>query len=245
MHCGVRKRTPILTPFFQPPMPLKRVAASVLLSLLFVPATASAAVPLPRRVLRHLDTTTTTQTTTTSGSPRSMLPRPGQDMTRGAFVASLIRALHSEELTGCLDRLSPSRYELLFRDITRTDPLAPELCTALEAGIIQGYPDGYFRPMQVINNAEAAKVIAKAYGLGKDSSDPRVPWYQPSVNALLSLGITLPRSLAVPFTPDQSKMILWSMHCSQRVWMEKKTLTPLTQEQRQALRASSAPPCAP
>lgn len=53
-------------------------------------------------------------------------------------------------------------------------------------GIIDGYPDGTFRPGNPINYAEAAKIVANAYGLRQEATeegDDR--WYAPYSFALL------------------------------------------------------------
>jgi len=197
---------------------LQRITASLVLVFLALPLEASAATStLPRRVLRHLPPTA--QTTVIRPVRKALgIPKVTADMTRGAFVASLMQALYPGMLDDCFVALSESRYTHLFPDVPRTSQYAAEICVAIEMGVVQGYPDGLFRPDQHINTAEAAKVIAKAYGIAKDSSDPNVPWYQPYVTALRALGISLvPSSLADPFPYERAKQAVLTVRCSRAI----------------------------
>ncbi len=69
-----------------------------------------------------------------------------------------------------------------FQDVT-DQWFAPYICTAKEAGLLDGYPDGKFRPEQNINFAEASKIISNTYGLIKEEADADL-WYK---NFVLSL----------------------------------------------------------
>jgi len=220
---------------------LQRFSVCFLLAVLLFPIEASA-YTLPRRVLRRLPPAT--QTAVSRPVRKSVnIPKVTEDMTRAAFVASLMRALYPQMLEGCFETLSDSRYTLLFPDVPRTSPYAAEICVAIETGVVRGYPDGLFRPDQHINTAEAAKVIAKAYGIAKDSSDPNVPWYQSSVAALQGLGISLvPGSLATPFPFEQAKRTVWIVRCSRAIipsGTRRSTAADRAQERSQ----SSVAPC--
>ncbi|MDD4319847.1 MAG: S-layer homology domain-containing protein [Candidatus Peribacteraceae bacterium] len=157
---------------------------------------------------------------------RPELPKPGEDVNRGMFVASLVRRLNPGAVDGCFERLSSAPYHLLFKDVRTDHPLAPELCAAMEAGIIRGYPDGTFRPDRVINHAEAAKVIAKAYGIADEPLDPDVPWYAPSVAALMRLGIVPDGPLDRDYTPTQARRAIQVVRCSDEVFLRRRPAAP-------------------
>lgn len=55
-----------------------------------------------------------------------------------------------------------------FADVEIGSWYASYVCTAFELGLVEGYPDGLFRPGQVINRAEAVKIVMEAEGLGAD-----------------------------------------------------------------------------
>jgi hypothetical protein len=144
------------------------------------------------------------------------LPDPHSQTGRAAFVASLMQELYPDEIAPeCLALLSRSRYERLFSDVKTDEPYAQALCVAMRHGVIRGYPDGSFRPMNTINRAEMAKVLAKSYGLATEPTDPSVPWYQPSVLALRDVGIDLDRrTLASVISSDEAKRSRWTVKCA-------------------------------
>jgi inhibitor of cysteine peptidase len=80
----------------------------------------------------------------------------------------------------------------IIQDMTKTDCFpdvkaewfAPYVCAAKEMGVIEGYPDGEFKPAEQINFSEAAKIISKTYNLSSDSAVSARTWFKPSVEAL-------------------------------------------------------------
>ncbi len=65
-----------------------------------------------------------------------------------------------------------------FPDVT-TDWYAKYVCKALTLNIVEGYPDGNFKPADNINFVEALKIIELAYGAEREASNP---WYQTYVD---------------------------------------------------------------
>ncbi len=66
-----------------------------------------------------------------------------------------------------------------FPDVGATDWFSQYICHARGAGIINGYPDGTFKPRNPISFAEAAKIIVLASGASVSSSSV---WYEPYVD---------------------------------------------------------------
>lgn len=92
----------------------------------------------------------------------------------------------SADREGCFAGLAPSstaRYTRLFPDVDIDEWYAPRLCVGMRAGLIQGNADGTFRPFAPINTAEAAKILARAYGF-PSTSQTGAPWYAASMAAL-------------------------------------------------------------
>ncbi|MFC1615561.1 DUF1566 domain-containing protein [Patescibacteria group bacterium] len=65
-----------------------------------------------------------------------------------------------------------------FPDV-RDDWYAKYVCKAQELGIIDGYPDGTFKPANNINFVEAIKIVELGYGAQLEDSNP---WYQTYVD---------------------------------------------------------------
>ncbi|HUW63708.1 MAG TPA: S-layer homology domain-containing protein [Spirochaetia bacterium] len=76
---------------------------------------------------------------------------PNDLVTREQITAMVVRVA----------KLAPVTGELFFEDAGRIDPRAREdVITAVKDGIINGYPDGTFRPFANANRAEAVTVVA-------------------------------------------------------------------------------------
>lgn len=96
--------------------------------------------------------------------------KPDQTINRAEFTKIIMGAIGKEAAngSGC------------FTDV-KNEWFAPYVCGAKSLNIIGGYADGTFKPGKEINFAEAAKIIAKAFGLSS-GTDP--VWYKPFVSAL-------------------------------------------------------------
>ena len=69
---------------------------------------------------------------------------------------------------------------------------APYVCTAKSLGFVNGYDDGYFRPEETINFAEASKMVANSFLL--NSSFGGEAWYTSFVKVLENLR-AIPRTI--------------------------------------------------
>lgn len=61
-----------------------------------------------------------------------------------------------------------------FPDVSKDAWFAPFVCTAKAFNIVQGYPDGTFKPSNQINRAEAFKIISESQNLPTTSSSSQV-----------------------------------------------------------------------
>ena len=60
-----------------------------------------------------------------------------------------------------IEILSPAKNEPIFSDVNPDEWYANYVYTAKNLGIIDGYPNGTFKPAQAVNKAEAIKIILK------------------------------------------------------------------------------------
>lgn len=113
--------------------------------------------------------------------------RPDRLLNRAEFL-KIVLASHSDTVidlengeAGC------------FPDVGRWDWFSPYVCYAKEHGIVGGYPDGYFRPENSVNNAEALKMLGELYGVADDRwEDEGERWYIRYREAAYAAGVGLP-----------------------------------------------------
>ncbi len=85
--------------------------------------------------------------------------KPERAINRAELTKIVIAANFStQEISQC----SPNQYG--FDDVPVNAWFAPYICMAKKNGVINGYPDGTFRPAQNVNFVEASKIITKSFG---------------------------------------------------------------------------------
>lgn len=87
--------------------------------------------------------------------------RPENDVTRGQVATILATAAHME--TG---------GEPPFHDVSSDHEHAHGITALAEWGVVQGYPDGTYRPERSIDRGQMATVLATAYGLEAEGDPP-------------------------------------------------------------------------
>jgi uncharacterized protein YkwD len=125
--------------------------------------------------------------------------QPERILNRAEFTKIIIESRYdANTINSCVNR--GGFYEkALFTDVEPGVWFEKYVCVAKKEGIIQGYSDGTFRPIQTIIFAEAAKIAIESYGLTAGSGDP---WFAPYLDKLASLD-AVPPSLAS--IPDQTQ----------------------------------------
>ncbi|MBU1953778.1 S-layer homology domain-containing protein, partial [Patescibacteria group bacterium] len=81
-----------------------------------------------------------------------------------------------------LTLLEDDGTDLGFSDVQKGAWYMPYLKTAKEAGIIEGYPDGTFKPEQRVNYVEMMKMFLLAAGAQLPEVAVDAAWYQPYVH---------------------------------------------------------------
>jgi len=93
--------------------------------------------------------------------------KPNNTLNRAELLKILIEATIEEEV-------SADTYKNCFPDV-QVEWFAIYVCYAKEQGIVNGYPDGTFRPADEVNFVEALKMMMKSYNYNYSESDP---WYR-------------------------------------------------------------------
>lgn len=93
--------------------------------------------------------------------------KPSNTINRAEFIKILISAKFGTSV-------SPIN-KACFSDVDSSQWYASYVCSAKENGIVNGYPDGTFRPSNSINYVEALKMLLETYNLKPDAKSN--PWY--------------------------------------------------------------------
>lgn len=102
--------------------------------------------------------------------------KPDQEINRAEFLKLVIKS--ADKAIQACDGAVP------YSDVAITEWWAGIICTATDLGIVEGYPDGTFRPSENINLAEASKIVAKVNELETEVTDSTEAWYQQFIRAL-------------------------------------------------------------
>jgi len=101
--------------------------------------------------------------------------KPDQTINRAEFTKIIVGAKLGS---------NPTSYASnCFPDVKSSDWFASYVCYAKQAGIIAGYPDGYFRPANTINLVEAAKILVNTLEVEKPDTESAL-WYREYIEAL-------------------------------------------------------------
>jgi|CXWL01.1.fsa_nt_gi hypothetical protein len=99
--------------------------------------------------------------------------KPDQLINRAEFTKIIMGGYNAVDEVPSECGRSDTMY-LPFSDVHNGDWFAFRVCIAVQKGVVQGYPDGTFRPAANINFVEAAKMISVAI----DPYDFTVPAYE-------------------------------------------------------------------
>ncbi|PIR53183.1 hypothetical protein COU76_02400 [Candidatus Peregrinibacteria bacterium CG10_big_fil_rev_8_21_14_0_10_49_10] len=99
--------------------------------------------------------------------------KPDQVINRAEFLKIVFQGRSGVEPVGrrCFSDVNPDAW------------FAPYVCAAKRRGIVDGYPDGTFRPGQTVNTAEALKMALNAYQWSVTEGKGE-KWHQPYVEYL-------------------------------------------------------------
>lgn len=88
--------------------------------------------------------------------------KPYATINRAEFTKILVEALASESaIRACYDEVEPAHW--VFTERMHGEWYAPYVCYAKKFRLIDGYPDGTFRPSDAINFVEAAKILSISF----------------------------------------------------------------------------------
>jgi uncharacterized protein YkwD len=116
--------------------------------------------------------------------------KPENTVSRAEFTKIIVNSFNIN--------LKPDPKELnCFTDVTDLDWFAPYVCYAKNEKIVEGYPNGQFKPAQEISLVEALKIVYEA-NPNNPTLEPETEWYQSYLNYFTQKNY-IPESISSPF----------------------------------------------
>ncbi len=101
---------------------------------------------------------------------------PDRTINRAEFTKILVEALDLPQV--------PSLRETCFSDVSVDQWFAPYVCYAKDEALLAGYPDGEFKAENMVNFAEASKIMLNAFDIPVRISGAGEMWFASYVEAL-------------------------------------------------------------
>ena len=114
--------------------------------------------------------------------------KPDRRINRAEFVQLATNPffLQGEQVNDCVKHHFPGETTFVgFRDVLRDAWYADEVCVAQVKDLVDGYPDGTFRPGAYINFVEVSKILSNVFVLNVATEG--TPWYTPYVRKMTEL----------------------------------------------------------
>ena len=132
-----------------------------------------------------------------SGNPDGTF-RPNRTLNRAEFLKIVLES-HPRIA------VSTSDAATCFPDVLQEAWFSKYVCLAKRREIVEGYPDGNFRPENPVNYAEALKILGVLYKYTA-YAEPDAPWYQIYVQAAINNKTILPINLAYDASITRGQM---------------------------------------
>ncbi len=116
--------------------------------------------------------------------------KPETRINRAEFVKFMVNPflVDTNNLSGCIKaEVADTSKTIFYSDVPRDSWYAAEVCFAKTRDIINGYPDGTYRPAESINFVEAAKIISNIFSIDVKANETGEFWYRPYVQSLSDL----------------------------------------------------------
>lgn len=123
--------------------------------------------------------------------------RPTTRINRAEFVEFIVNPfiLDTNAMNDCVqNNIHKTNMSVFYSDVQRNQWYSEPVCYAKIKNIINGYPDGTFKPATTINFAEAAKIIANVFSMQLATEPTGEFWYRPYVEQLSALN-AIPTSI--------------------------------------------------
>ncbi len=116
--------------------------------------------------------------------------KPDTSINRAEFAEFIINPLilDTNDMGTCVQtKISDTATTVFFSDVSKDAWYAENICFVTTKNIVDGYPDGTYRPSDSIDFVESAKIISNVFSLQIQNEEMGEFWYRPYVQRLSDL----------------------------------------------------------
>lgn len=141
--------------------------------------------------------------------------KPDNRLNRAEFAKLIANPfiLKNSSVTQCINsNVEDGDDTIFFPDVHRDAWYASSVCAVKVAKIVDGYPDGRYKPNDTINVAEAMKMLAGTFAF-QTKTEPTDDWFMPYARALAERN-AIPTSItgfADPITRGEMAEMLYRL----------------------------------
>lgn len=114
-----------------------------------------------------------------TGHGDSFLFKPTETINRAELLKMSLNSFAHDISSYAFKETHAEEYTNPFVDIIDDAWYFPYIQTAVDLAMIKGYPDGTFKPAQVVNRAEALKIVLESAGIHVRETGIGERWYEP------------------------------------------------------------------
>ena len=130
-----------------------------------------------------------TEAGSVSGNPDGSF-RPERQLNRAEFLKMSLGVV--DAFDGAIEEHEGAHA--CFPDVRSGDWFHPYVCVAKDADLVNGYPDGFFRPERPVIYVEAVKILSNLFEYDVEEGSGEF-WYRPYLNEAGDRGVLIPGSV--------------------------------------------------
>lgn len=145
--------------------------------------------------------------------------KPAANINRAEFIKVAVLMLDDaqKKVDSCVTAKNTDKDgNVYFKDVPKTEWFAKYVCVAKDAGLVQGYKDGTYRPNKKISFAEASKVVLEVFKYKEAVNSDK--WYRQHVLRMEKLG-AIPKTIKSPhyeITRGDMAELIWRIKTGQK-----------------------------
>lgn len=131
--------------------------------------------------------------------------KPDNAINRAEFTKIIVETFYTEEDRAyCMAETAQVDTEKIFEDVPRSEWYAEYICVAQWKGLVNGHPDGTFKPNELISWVEALKITLEGFEIAIAETEGE--WYQKYLDYAMTNDLELDDIFALDQSVSRGQM---------------------------------------